>query len=105
MKYTSNIAAGIVCLLLNGCADTGVLTMEEVEKQNNADSVVSSVLFENALDTSASYNVRKNGYVIIKFDESVPGSKYTEVVGVLRSNPMIKGVRAEQGGVEVCPLK
>ena len=63
-----------------------------------------NILFDNDLDNAASYNIRKNGYVVIKFDSSVPEIKYTEVVNLLRSSKRLNGVFAEQSGVEVCPL-
>lgn len=92
-------------LFLSGCAGSNVVTKEEIEIQNKADVVVSGVLFDNDVDNSASYNIRKSGLVVIKFDDSVPKHTYTEVVNVLRSNSAITGVRAEQGGMEVCPLQ
>ncbi len=91
--------------LLAGCAGSNVVSQEEIETQNTADAIVSGVLFANDLDNSASYNIRKNGLVVIKFDESVARGAYTEVVDLLRANPDIQGVRAEQGGIEVCPLR
>ena len=56
------------------------------------------------IDYAASYKIRKNGLVVIKFDESVTKRNYTDVVNLLRSSPEVDGVQAEQGGVEVCPL-
>jgi len=94
------LAAGIV-----GCTADNVLTKEEIEKQNNSSKVVTDVLFNNDLDQTASYNIRKDGYVVIQFDSSVSEKKYTEVVNQLRSNSSIPGVWAEQSGVEVCPLR
>ena len=94
----------LVLLHLSGCAEN-IVTMEEIETQNKADSAVSEILFDYDLDNSTSYNIRKNGLVVIKFDESVSDKNYMEVVNFLRSSPVIDGVQAEQGGVEVCPLK
>jgi len=96
----------IVCVLLGltGCVTDSELTQEEVRIQNKSAEVVSGVLFENDLSDSSSYNVRKDGYVVIIFDDNVSDKKYTEVVQLLRSNADIKGVRAEQFGVEVCDL-
>ena len=91
-------------VLLSGCVDQNSLTKEQIEIQNRADAVVSGVLFENELDETASYNVRKDGFLVIKFANSVPAEKYTRVVEILRSSEEINGVRAEQGGREVCKL-
>ena len=89
---------------LSGCATDNVISQEEIEVQDRADNVVSGVLFEYELDSYASYNIRKNGFVVISFDESVPPGKYTEVVHLLRSSSNIKGVRAEVSGAEVCSI-
>jgi hypothetical protein len=80
------------------------LTQDEIENQNKASAVVSEVLFEHDLSDSASYNIRKDGYVVIIFDDNVSDKNYTEVVRLLRTNVDIKGIRAEQFGVEVCGL-
>jgi len=90
---------------LIACAADNVLTKEEVENQNNSSQVVTEILFDNDLDETASYNIRKDGYVVIQFDSSVSEKKYTKVVDQLRSNNLITGVWAEQSGVEVCPLQ
>lgn len=92
-------------LLLSGCTSGNVVTKEEINRQNKADAVVSGILFDKDLDNSASYNIRRNGLVVIKFDDSVSSQTYTEVVDLLRSSAEIHGVRAEQGGREVCPLQ
>ena len=76
-----------------------------MERQSKADAIVAGVLFENEAEEYASYNVHKDGFVVISFDESVPSSKYTKIVDHLRSSKDISGVRAEQAGVEVCPIK
>ena len=96
----------VVCALLamTGCVTDSELTQEEVAVQNKSAEAVSGVLFEHDLSESSSYNIRKDGYVVIIFDDSVSDTKYTEVVQLLRSNSDIKGVRAEQFGVEVCGL-
>lgn len=91
--------------LLAGCADNNAVTKAEIETQNRADAVVSGLLFDKSLDNSASYNIRKNGFVVIKFDESVSERTYSEIVNSLRSSPEITGVKAEQSGREVCPLR
>ena len=91
-------------LFFAGCADQNSLTQEEIQIQSKADAVVSGVLFEKELDEKASYNVHKDGFVVIKFDKSVSSKKYTEIVNYLRSSSEINGVRAEQSGREVCPI-
>jgi len=105
MRYQYIIPVLMIYTLLSGCAGNNAITQEEVEKQNTADATVAGLLFEHELDTFASYNIRNNGFVVIKFDESVSRSKYTEVVNTLRSSAGLKGVRAEQSGIEVCPLQ
>ena len=90
--------------LLSGCAGQETLTQEEIEIQNRADAAVSSLLFEQELDQVASYNARKDGFVVIKFAKSVPSLTYTQIVDKLRASPDIRGVRAEQGGREVCKM-
>ena len=97
-------AAAFVALSISGCVNQNSLTQDQIEKQNRTDAVVSNVLFEHGLDEAASYNVHKDGFLVVKFAESVSSRKYTEVVGILRSSPEINGVRAEQGGREVCKL-
>lgn len=92
-------------LWLTGCASSNVLTAEEIRIQNAADTVVAETLFERELDKTASYHVRKTGFVALHFDKSVSDKVYTDVVKALRANPAISGVYAEQEGKEVCPLK
>ena len=96
---------GICLTIITACSSQNVLTAQEIKIQNAADSVVAELLFEKELEVTASYHVRKNGVVVIRFDKSVPDTLYTEVVNTLRSNSKIAGVLAEQEGVEVCPLK
>ena len=91
--------------LLTACAETNVLTKKEMAMQNKADAVVSAVLFDHDMSETASYNVRKNGSVAIKFKESVSEKNYTKVVKLLRAIKAIGGVDAEQGGNEVCGLR
>lgn len=91
--------------LLIACSSQNVLTEQEIKIQNAADSVVAELLFEKELEVTASYNIRKNGFVVIRFDKSVPDKVYSEVVKTLRGNSKIAGVLAEQEGVEVCPLR
>mgnify|MGYP001823239353 CR=1 FL=1 len=95
----------LILALLAGCADNNALTRAEIETQNRADAVVSGLLFDESLDNTASYNIRKNGFVVIRFDESVAERTYSEIVHSLRSSPEITGVKAEQSGREVCPLR
>jgi hypothetical protein len=84
--------------------DQNSLTHDQIETQNRADAVVSNVLFKHELDEAVSYNIHKDGFLVVRFAQSVPTQKYTEVVDILRSSPDIRGVRAEQGGREVCAL-
>ena len=90
---------------LLGCTADNVLTKEDIKSQNSSAQVVANVLFENDIDEAASYNIRKDGYVVIQFDNSVPEKIYTKVVNQLRSSDGVSGVWAEQSGVEVCPLR
>lgn len=95
-----------VCLLalslLAGCASDQVISQEEMRVQDAAATEVTNVLFEKGMDSLASYNVRRDGYVVIKFDQSVSFAQYNDVVDTLRSNKAISGVYAEQGGKQVC---
>lgn len=105
MKYAhSSFALSLLVVIsfLCGCASEQVLTQEEMRIQDAADTVVASVLFEKGMDSVASYNVRRDGYVVIKFDKSVSFEKYNDVVRTLRVSKAISGVYAEQGGVQVC---
>lgn len=104
MKSRSSLLF-LICGLLFACTANNVLTKEEVRIQSESDAVVSGVLFEHELTESASYNVRKNGFVAIKFEESVSEKDYTNVVKLLRSSPAVNGVFAEQSGDEVCGLR
>ena len=91
--------------LLTGCGANNVISEKEMATQNKADAVVTQVLFEHDLNTNASYNIRKDGLVVIHFDKSVAKPTYTSVVELLRANPDIHGVQAEQEGIVVCPLQ
>lgn len=91
--------------LLYGCSANNVLTKEEMIIQNKSATIVSDVLFENDLTEKASYNIRKNGSVAIKFSESVSENDYTKIVNLLRANPDVDGVYAEQSGSEVCGVR
>ena len=105
MKKLLALTAAVITSITIGCVDQNTLTKEEMERQSKADAIVAGVLFENEAEEYASYNVHKDGFVVISFDESVPSSKYPKIVDHLRSSKDISGVRAEQAGVEVCPIK
>ena len=92
----------ISLLFLTGCATDQVISQEEMRIQNAAANEVTNVLFEKDMDTLASYNVRRDGHVVIKFDQSVSFARYNDVVQTLRGKKAISGVYAEQGGNEVC---
>ena len=94
----------IICFL-SGCTANDVVTKEQIAMQNKVDAIVSGLLFDNALDETASYKIKKDGLVVIKFDKSVSEEKYTMVVNLLRSNSSISGVQAEQSGKEVCSFR
>ena len=88
-----------------GCSANNVLTKEEMKVQSKSDAIVSGVLFGNNLSEKASYNIRKNGFVAIKFSETVSKTNYTKIVNFLRLNSAINGVYAEQSGQEVCGFR
>ena len=92
-----------VLIMLSAC-QSNELTPEEIARQNAADAEVATILFTHELDNHASYNVHKDGSVVIKFDQSVNSPTYTSVVDELRATPTIKSVYAEQSGRQVCPL-
>lgn len=56
---------------ITACSNQNSLTREQLEIQSRADSAASSVLFEHELDETASYNIRTDGFLVIKFPESV----------------------------------
>jgi hypothetical protein len=106
ITQTSTLKYGLIWLVLiflSAC-QANEFSAEEIAQQNAADSAVASLLFEKELDSLASYNVHKDGSVVIKFDASVSTQNYTDAVDALRQIDSIKGVQAEQGGQEVCPL-
>jgi len=90
---------------LFACISDDVLTNEDIKTQNISSKVVANILFDNDIDETASYNIRKDGYVVIQFDSSVSEKTYTKVVNQLRSNSSVPGVWAEQSGLEVCSLR
>ncbi|MBN4079017.1 hypothetical protein JYT26_00085 [Beggiatoa alba] len=104
MKLFFAFATLLYITVLTGCSSPNILTEQEIKTQNDADSVVAELLFEKELNVTTSYNVRKNGFVVIRFDKSVPKKIYTEVVHRLRENTKVSGVFAEQEGTEVCRL-
>lgn len=92
----------LITLLLSACGGGNALTKKEMAIQTKADNTVSTILFDNDLSETASYNVKKDGSVVIKFAESVSSKNYTKVVDLLRSNKAVNSVYAEQSGAEVC---
>jgi hypothetical protein len=103
MKSKANFYI-LILLFISSCSTENELTAQEIATQNKADATVAEVLFDNELDTSASYNIRKNGDVIIKFNNSVSQKDYTKIVNTLRASSDINSVQAEQNGSNVCPL-
>ena len=103
MKYRTSLLIFIMAVLF-GCGAENVLTKKEMAIQSKADSYVSGMLFEHDMTETASYNVRKNGSIVIKFSEDVPEKKFTKLVNLLRSSKVIDSVYAEQSGAEVCGL-
>lgn len=101
-QYFFILLSWLAILFLSGCASDQVISQEEMRVQDAAATEVANVLFEKEMDNLASYNVRRDGYVVIKFDQSVSFAQYNDVVEVLRSKKAISGVYAEQGGKQVC---
>lgn len=104
MRLSISLSSLTLLVLLSGCVTQSSLTKEEMATQYRADTAVANILFDQELNDAASYNVRKDGFVVVEFSGSVPTDKYTKAVGILRSSPDINGVRAEQAGKEVCPV-
>jgi len=104
LKVRHCINSIVFVFLLVSCSSENVLTENERRLQSKADAEVATILFDHQLTTLASYNVHKNGFVVISFDEKITAKDYSKVVKLLRSNKLIFGVRAEQQGQEVCPL-
>ena len=102
MHHFFTLTSLIALLLLTGCASDQVISQEEMRIQDAAATEVTNVLFEKDMDSLASYNVRRDGYVVIKFDQSVSFAQYNDVVETLRGKKAISGVYAEQGGKQVC---
>ena len=95
------VTSCLLIIFLSACSSQNVLTEEERRIQDAASEAVTGLLFENDLSTLASYNIRKDGRVVIKFHESVKEETYTDIVTKLRKTAGIKSVYAEQGGKEV----
>ena len=91
--------------LLTACGETNVLTKKEMAIQSKADAYVSGLLFEQDMSETASYNVKKDGSIVVKFAESVSQKKYTQIVDLLRASKAVDGVYAEQSGAEVCGIR
>lgn len=104
MKYILTIILSVLILSLSACVDDNTLTAEQIKIQQKATDVVAQVLFEYEIDTRASYNVRKNGFVVIKFNKDIPFDVYNAAVADLRASRHITGVDAWQGGRNVCVL-
>ena len=98
------LICGLAALVFSACVDRNTLTSEQMELQGKADDAVAGILFENEIDTKASYNIHKDGFVVIKFHDSVPEEIYTRAVDEMRSSTLISGVDAWQGGRNVCVL-
>ena len=105
MNISKAFGLFIIITSLLGCTNDNVITKEEIIKQDKSTGIVAGILFDNNLDELVSYNIRKDGFVVIQFDSSVSKNKYTNVVNQIRSNRAITGVWAEQSGVDVCPLR
>lgn len=101
-QYFFILLSWLAISFLPGCASDQVISQEEISVQDAAVTEVTTVLFEKEMENFASYNVRRDGYVVIKFDQSVPFARYNDVVEALRSKKTISGVYAEQGGKQVC---
>ncbi len=71
MSVSKILLASVLITNTLGCTAENVLTKNEVINQNNTSQVVTNVLFENDADETASYNIRKDGYVVIQFDSTV----------------------------------
>ena len=104
MKIRNWCLVGLAVAALTGCVSSNEVTSEQLARMDGADQAVSVALFEAEVDASTSYNVRKDGFVVIRFSPDVPNEVYTRVVSQLRADERVKGVRAEQGGREVCVL-
>ncbi|MDH3353842.1 MAG: hypothetical protein OEL79_01360 [Chromatiales bacterium] len=93
-----------ITLLLSSCAGPNELSKEEIIIQQNATDALTQILFENDLDENASFEVEKNGFVNLRIQGLVAIKTYTHAIDELRAHKDIHGVRAEQGGIEICPL-
>ena len=105
MKTLTMVLALTSALVLSSCASQHELTQDQVKIQAAADAAVANILFDKDASDMASYNVRKDGFVVITFGRSVGFETYNDVVQTLRAHESIKDVRADQAGREVCPLR
>lgn len=104
MHHNRMLVTGLIFAVISACSSQEYLTNKEVENQNQASLAITGTLFDNDIDETATYSIDKEGHVDISFDKSVSEETYTKVVTELRKNPLINGVWASQGGVQVCPL-
>ncbi len=95
----------LVLSLSVGCTSEQLISEADRERQYRIDSVIAQTLFEDDLDQLASYKIRNDGTVVIKFSPTVPRPHYTRVVDSLRAHPAIDKLYAEQGGQQVCRLR
>jgi len=58
--------------VLSGCVGSNEVTQEQLQIMDRADQAVSGALFEAEVDASTSYNVHKDGFVVIRFSREVP---------------------------------
>lgn len=93
----------IVIFFLSGCAGQSELTKQQVIIQQKATNALTEILFEHDLDENTSYEVNKDGYVHLRVQGLVSIKIYTKAIEELRAHSNISGVRAEQGGIEICP--
>lgn len=104
-KVCRRMAILALIALLISCGGQQILSEQQRVRQDAADAQVAQILFKYELDQQASYNVRKDGFLVINFGPDVAIRVYTAVVEELRASPAIAGVRAQQSGREVCILK
>jgi hypothetical protein len=91
--------------ITTGCTPSNTYTDEQLALEDRVDKAVNETLLDHDLESLASWGIRKNGRLNIKFAEEVKYDQYKRVVDELRADPNIPSVRAEQGGVEVCTPK
>ena len=103
-SFTRSAAVAALAALIAACHTTQSLTQQALAVQSAADEQVAVTRFDRDLDQAASYHVHKDGFVVIRFKDSAASEDYTAAVSELRSKPSISGMRAQQGGREVCIL-